>query len=221
MLLNPYRFGSSGSYIRPVFRSNSAASTESGTLSVPLPAGWAVGDLGILHIGSTSASAISITGWTEITSRSSTNGMQRTYYRILQSGDGAASVPNVGKRAALMLAFEALTFDGSNPVAVLSGASDSGTGTSVTSPASDSVAALPYFRIQAINTNRATFYTDTTTYPFAALQLVRSTGGSFPFPVIYMSGGNFDGGIDPSSSFVRPASESWASYKILIRPRFA
>lgn len=210
--------GGGSSKTRPVFRASSSAGAESGTLSVPLPTGWQVGDLAILHIGSSSGSAIAVSGWTEFASRPATGGNQRTYYRVLQSGDGPASVPSVGKRAAVMMAFQVGTFDPTLLVEGMLGASASGTGTSVSAPDSEDIAADPYYRIQVALTIRNTFYTDTTTYPYAALQLSRITGGSFPFPVIYLSGGEFDGGIDAGSSFVRPVSENWATYKILIHP---
>jgi hypothetical protein len=203
---------------RPVLRGTRSFGANAASQTVLLPTGWQAGDLHVLVVAASDASSISISGWSSWGFTSGTGLRLHVLTRVAQAGDeGAFSVPSGGRRACILAGFQAGTYNTSVPF-VSAASNFSGSGTSVTAGAGDTeIPAGLHFLIQLGASGTASGI-ETITYPYSQINTRRGANSTVSIYTWCMaSGGEFNGGFSPSSSFTIGTSMDWASRVVVIR----
>lgn len=205
-----------GGAARPVFVAVASVGLGSGPLAVDLPAGWAAGDLAVMHVVSGSSALDTPAGWTRVGSDlTSGTGTSALFWRILQGGDSGPTLESGTNRRATVWAFQGGTFNTGAPVSeIATGTSGGGLNTTPGVGASASVTAGEHFQMQFYGSSSS--FHSVSSYPYAAAQHTANTGSTPNATRNTGCGANFDGGVSGASNFVVSANVTWVSRKIAI-----
>lgn len=197
-------------WVRPQRVANRQAAANGAALAVPLPVGWVPGQLCVMAIAASDTDAISIAGWTAAGGVVIGSGVRLyTLYRVLESGD-SFTIPSGGRRVAMCVTFAPGTFSTVSPIG-------SSTGSSATPSVGLSGVDFEvgeHYQLHFVGTNGTGVFP--ITGPYADINTGSGTGTT-TLTFALGSGGQFNGGFSPSSSFSVSTSVNWASVKVVIR----
>lgn len=205
-----------GANARPVFVAVQSSAASSGTLAVTLPAGWAAGQLAVMHVARGSAAPATPSGWTVVGSTLTSNsGTSALFWRILQGGDSGPTLDTGTNTAAVVWTFEVDTFNAGSPVSeIATNTSGGGLSTTPGVGTSSAVTAGEHFVVHLHQTYGA--FNTVSSYPYASAQHSRGVGSSPAFVANRGCGQDFDGGTSAASQFTISANSYWTSRKIAI-----
>lgn len=201
---------------RPIFVAVQSSAAASGALAVTLPAGWAAGQLAVMHVARGSAAPATPSGWTVVGSTlTSSSGTSALFWRILQGGDSGPTLDTGTNTAAVVWTFEVDTFNTGSPVSeIATNTSGGGLNATPSVGTSSAVTAGEHFVMHLHQTYSA--FNTVSSYPYASAQHNRGTGISPAFVANRGCGQNFDGGTSAASQFTISANSNWTSRKIAI-----
>lgn len=201
---------------RPVFVSAASSASLSSAFNATLPSGWLPGQLAILHVSSAQSPSLAApAGWSVVGSHlSSVDATSALFWRVLQVGDAAPTIPAGTNRAAIVWTFEAGTFNPTTPLVQISTNTAGGLNATPSVGSSSLVSVGEHFQMQffAASGNFATI----STFPYTAAQQSRGAGSNPIHSLNAGCGSTFNGGSSASSSFTLSVGKYWASRKIAI-----
>lgn len=204
------------SVARPVFVAVQSSAATSGSLAVALPAGWAAGQLAVMHVARGSAAPATPSGWTVVGSTLTSNsGTSALFWRILQGGDSGPTLDTGTNTAAVVWTFEVDTFNAGSPVSqIATNTSGESLSSNPNVGTSSAVTAGEHFVMHLHQTYNV--FNTVSSYPYASAQHSRGIGSAPAFVANRGCGQNFDGGTSAASQFTISANSYWTSRKIAI-----